>query len=239
MFTCYNQDDTEKKGTCRFKEVSLCRDHVSKYICNGHAELFGITYKLQNYLDANNNAWSRIISYICSSSSFNLPLFVEESGEISISEIHSFALSVCATHPNIKKDAFKNAIACLMGINAYESNCDCEGWLDDDSAKILVQKNNDISTLSGLPTLHKILFHYSKPSFIFNISEDSQLYMLPTISLQYDISSFQFRVPNKDTVLKWTSQPNCVATPIVLNAMLDIKPNDKLRSFKPICKFNI
>lgn len=240
MFTCYAQDDREKKGiSCRFKEVSSCREQVSKYICNGHAELFGITYKLASYLDGNNNAWSNIESYISSSSSFNLPLFIDANGEISMSEIHSFALSVSTTHPNIKIEAFQNAIACLMGINAYDNMCKFGGWLDEEFSTVLVQDNNDVRSINDLPHLHALLFHYSKPSLSLNNSDGSQVYLIPTISLQYDMSTYKFRVPNERSVLKWTTQPNCVATPIVLNAIRQTSSTQQVRAFRPVNNYNV
>lgn len=240
MFSCFTEDFDKKKKTCRFKEVSPCRDQVSEYICNEHASIFGIAYKTASYQNGNNDVWSNVESYISSSANFSLPLFLDPSGEILLSEIEAFALSACNVHPNIRAEALKNAISCLMGLNVYDTNCTFHGWLDDATTQIIVQDNNGaIKTLNYLPPLHKLLFHYSKPSTVRNSTDQSQIYLIPNVSLQYDVNNstqptYRFVVPNKKTVLKWTTKSDCVATPIVLNAIRENSMKHRVRSFKTI-----
>lgn len=241
MFSCFNDANLQQKKTCRFKDVSPCRDLVSTYICNEHASIFGITYKTASYQNGNNDVWNNIESYISSQANFSLPLFLDSHGEILLSEIHTFAMAACNTHPNIRVEALKNTIACLMGLNAYDKNCSLGGWLDDSKTKIILQdRENKPKTLENLPPLHKMLLHYSKPSVTMLNSEDkSQIYLVPNLSLQYEINNsthptYRFIVPNKKVLLKWTNKADCVATPIVLNAIRESAPRNAVRSFKTL-----
>nr|WOJ45344.1 vp39 [Apis mellifera nudivirus] len=245
MFSCFNDINVEQKKSCRFKDVSPCRELVSNFICNEHAAIFGLTYKTASYQNGNNDVWTNIETYISSSANFSLPLFLDPSGEILTSEIHAFALAACNSFPNIRVEALKNVIACYMGMNAYDTNCSYGGWLDEDSTRIIVQDNNNmVKTLNYLPALHKMLLHYTKPSTVRNTANDSQIYLVPNLSLQYDINNstqatYQFIVPNKKILLKWTNKPDCVATPIVLNAIRENAPKHRVRAFKPLSNANV
>lgn len=238
MFSCMN-DQPERARSCYFKGVSPCREMVSKYICNEHAELFGLTYELVDYTDGNNENWSKIVTYICSSANFHLPLFFNSSNEILVNEIHSFALTICNNHPNVKLEEFENRIACLMGVSAFENKCSFGGWLDDSSSEIIVQEPNNVSVLTYLPQLHKMLFHYTMPSITRNSANEHQSYLVPSLSLEYNMNNpssntYHFIIPNKKIVLKKTKRQNSVATPIVINAIRRFKTNDQLKAFKPM-----
>lgn len=236
MFSCHQYDDVPRK-TCRFKDVSPCRDQVSKHICNEHARIFGLAYRVVSYTNGNNDCWSSIESYICSNSNFHLPLFIDTNCEVLMSEIQSFALAACNTFPNIKLKGLEDAIACLMNLSAYDNNCTFGGWLDDENTRLIVQNQDGVQGLSYIPPLHRLLFHHSKPSLTRNSVDGSQIYLVPNVSLQYDVSNstaatYHFVVPNKEYVLKYTDNPDCVATPLVLNAIRKNTAKQITRKFR-------
>lgn len=238
MFSCMNER-SERRRACYFNGISPCRDTISKYICNEHAALFGLTYELVDYTDGNNDNWSKIVTYICSTANFHLPLFLNRNGEILINEIHSFALTISNNHPNINLEEFENRIGCLMGMSAFETKCSFGGWLDDGSSNVIIQQPDGAATITQLPQLHRMLLHYTSPSITRNTLNDSQVYLVPTLSLEYDatnpsITTYHFIVPNKKIVLKKTQRPNCVATPIIVNAVRNRQPTSQLKTFKPI-----
>lgn len=238
MFSCYNDQEEDRPQPCRFREVSPCREQVSKFVCNEHAAMFGLRYRLTNYLNGDNDSWSSIDTFVSSTASFNLPLFLDQNGEILLSEIHSFALSVCNSFPNIRLEVLKNVIACLMGINAYDNNCVNGGWLEDESTRIIVQDTDGTKALRQLPPLHKMLFYYTKPGSIHSSNGD-HLFLVPNIMLQYDTTNsttatYHFVIANKKNMLKWSNRPNSVATPIVLNAIRETNVKQQTRTFKPL-----
>lgn len=239
MFSCMNEQP-ERAKSCFFKGVSPCRTMISQYICNEHAELFGLTYELADYTDANNDTWSKIVTYVCSTANFHLPLFMNRDGQILVNEIHAFGLTIANNYPNINRQEFENRIACLMGINAFDSKCGTlGGWLDDESSAVIVQNGDTVSKIPMLPQLHRILLHYTSPSITKNPTTGDITYLLPSLSLEYDannpsITTFHFIIPNKQIVLKRTSRPNSVATPLVVNAIRTQQLNAQPKTFKPI-----
>lgn len=213
---------------------------VSKYVCNEHAELFGLTYEMVDYTNGNNDNWSKIVTYICSTANFHLPLFRNRNGEILVDEIHAFALTVCNNYPNVNREEFESRIACAMGMNAYDPACSYGGWMDDESnSMVIVQNGENVSAISQMPKLHRMLLHYTSPSITRNLTNGSQLYLVPTLSLEYDTTNpatdtYHFVIPSKQSVLKKTHRPNSVATPIVVNAVRNQQATSQLRVFKPI-----
>lgn len=230
-------DQPERAEPCYFRGVSACRDKVSKYICNEHSELFGLTHELVNYTDGNNENWSKIVVYICSAANFHLPLFLDANGEVLVNEIHAFALTICTNNASIKRVEFENRIACLMGMNAYESKCSFGGWLDDSTSNVIVQQADGVATIDRLPQLHRLLLHYSSPAITRNADNTNQTYLVPSLSLEVNLSNpgaYHFMIPNKKVVLKKTKHPNSVATPVVLNGIRTHRSSVELKSFKPI-----
>ena len=238
MFSCINEKP-QRMRACYFDGISPCREMISEYICNEHAELFGLVYELVDYTDGNNDNRSKIVTYICSLSNFHLPLFLNANGEVLVNEIHAFALTIQNNHPNIKIEEFENKIACLMGMSAFEVKCSFGGWLDDESSSIIVQQPDTVSVINQLPPLHRMLLRYTSPSITKNLANESQTYLIPTLSLEYDSMNpttitYHFIIPNKKVVLKKTTRPNSVATPIVVNALRTQQASAQLKSFKPI-----
>lgn len=237
MFQCPQATEDEQPRKCYFREVSQCGDHVSRFICNAHAAMFGLIYRMVNYQDANNDSWSRIETYVSSPASFNIPLFKDRNGEILLSEIYSFALSVENSFPEVRVGRLRDTISCLMGITAYE--CTTNGWLNDPNTRVIVQDADSVKVTNTLPTLHKLLFYYAKPSLVRNVRNDTHVFLVPNVSLQYDttnpsVATYHFVIPSKKTMLKWTDRPNCVATSVVLNAVRVTGESQQVRFFKPI-----
>uniref|UniRef100_A0A0C9REG7 Fam188a protein n=1 Tax=Fopius arisanus TaxID=64838 RepID=A0A0C9REG7_9HYME len=146
-------------------------------------------------------------------------------------------MAICNMNPHVKIETLKETIATLVGVSAYNTNQYHYGsWLTDKSTKIIVQEQSTVTAMQELPELHKILFYYAKPSAIINAIDKSQVYFIPNVSLEYDpLSSgtptYNFIVPNKKLLLKWTNKPNCVASPIVLNAIHEVVPQDRTQAF--------
>lgn len=238
MFSLYTENFNERNKKCLFNKVSACRTQISKYICNEHASLFGLTYKLANYQNGHNDAWTSIDMYISAPSNLNIPLFVDARGEVLTSEIHAFAISACINYPNINVEELENVIGYLLGLTAFENRHTFDGWLEDRSTKIIVQDNGVVRSLSQLPALHRMLFHYAKPSTIVNV-DASQTYLIPNVSLEYDTANtnsatYRFVMVNRALTLKYTNKSDCVATPVVLNAIRENTTEPKSRAFKPM-----
>lgn len=238
LFACQPLINEHKNKTCVFKGVSACGDHVSHLICNNHAGLFGIIYKVANYKNGDNNVWTKIVTYISTNANLSIPLFQDSYAKILASDIRSFALNVCNINQNINVDEFQNRIACLMGVNIFTNLEDSKKcWLDDPLTEIILRKvDEEPKAFRGIPLLHKILFHYTSPSVIRNPKSGSQTYLVTNLSLTYNHANdrYSFEVPNGSCVLKWTENENCVATPIVLDAIRVISEQNEDRTFKPI-----
>jgi hypothetical protein len=236
MFSLYAETFNDQNKKCIFNRVSTCKTQISKYICNEHAALFGITYNLSNYQNGNNDSWTSIDMYISAPSNLNIPLFIDTNGEILTSEIHSFAVSACLNYPKINVEELENTIGYLLGLTAFDNRHTFDGWLEDQSTSVIVQDNGVVRSLYPLPPLHRMLFHYAKPSTIVNV-DNSQTYLVPNVSLEYDlsntnVSTYRFVMVNRALTLKYTNKVDCVATPIVLNAIRKNATQPKTLTFK-------
>jgi hypothetical protein len=151
-------------------------------------------------------------------------------------EINSFVKNVKDQRPSIKEDEFKCAINGLLfssDANALDVHSSVRysfaSWLGDDKTNLIVhspdnQAVSDRPYATRMRPLHKILLYHSKASLLKNIKTGSFNFLAPNLSLSYNASndSYSFVMINKASILKYTDTPNCVATPVVLNAIREI-----------------
>lgn len=237
IFSCVQYNDNRLLKSCAFSGVSPCRDQVAPRICNGHAEYFGLTYRIVTYHNGDNETWTKIVMYISAVSSLHIPLFLDASNKILLNEIRAFAINTQSNFPNIRLEEFQDRIACLMGLNAFGNNQDCHlSWLDEPTSTVVVRRSGTIQFLSELPPLHRILFSCAEASNIRNTEAGTYTYLVANVSLTYNEASgsFAFVVPNKSIVLKWTNRQNCVATPLVLDSIRLANQKSQDRIFTPI-----
>lgn len=235
LFSCPPQ---EVKKRCAFQGIGPCREQISHLICNAHAELFGLTYATASYVNGNNDTWTKINTYVSATNNLHIPLFMDAENRILSKDIRTFAINVANTYSFVRVDEFQARIACYMGVNLYAGNEHCiRSWFDEPSSGIILRRNNaEILYFRELPPLHKILFYYTQPSYIRNTSTDTRIYTVPNLSLTYNetTNSFAFVVPNKSILLKKTDRQDCVATPVIIDAVREIAQDTKDRIIQPI-----
>jgi len=239
FFSCQSQfNNGPEQRKCAFEGVSPCRDHVSHLICNAHSRLFGLVHQPANYCTDAGDVWSKINVYAASQNSLSIPLFMDNTSKVLMSEIKTFTMTVCNRVPSIKVDVFQDRIAYLLGVNMYGNIPDCnQSWLSEPNSALIVRsRNENVQYYNNLPQLHRILLFYANASNIRNSNTGSTIYLIPNLSLTYNSSSdtFAFVVPNKKILLKYTDNPNCIATPIVLDGRREIISNSNDQTFRPI-----
>lgn len=236
FFTCVNPVEVRNKF-CFFANVSACGDHVSQFICNNHAALFGIKYRIRSYCDGMNNTSTRINTYITTNHNFHIPLFITAEGKIMVDEIKTFCQNIQQLNDQ-QRNKFEQSVGCLVGLNTYSSTVFCDGlkgWLGDSATKIIVLMHNGVAQELNvqLPDLHKALFYYTRPT----VTEvgTTQIYAITNISLVGDETntSFAFSLINPSNILKLTL-PNSEATPLVLHAITTRTPKPETRTFAPM-----
>lgn len=228
--------DKPKNKICIFKGVSSCSDHVSAYLCNSHANLFGLQYELASYCNGNNDVWSKIVTYVTATNTLNLPLFLDSNSKILVNEIRTFALTTCNNFPNINIEKFQEVISCYLGLSPFQDNCPIGGWLDNEKSNIICNENDNVQFVSHLPRLHKILFQYSIPSIIINSSDQQQICSIPNVWLVYNQTnnSYYFTLINKEILLKRTDREHNVATPLVIMAKCERSFANADKTFLPV-----
>lgn len=222
---------------CILEGVGACADYVSHLICNKHALIFKLTYKSASYQNGDNDTWSRINTYAATNTTFNLPLFLDRTNKVLMSEIRSFAISVANEFRGYNVDELQDRIACLMGVNGFNNKMCIRGWLDEPTSQVIVRSNTGIGFYSDVPLLHKCLFYYMHASNLRNTGNvASQIYLIPSISLTYNEvnNSYAFVMPNKKLVLKYTDRNDCVATSLVLDAVREVTESQNDITIRPV-----
>lgn len=235
--TCGPYTENRIQKYCVFKDIGPCRDLVNPRICNGHAEYFGLTYRIVTYHNGNNETWTKLVTYVSAVSSLYIPLFLDSTNKVLLSEIRAFAINTQSSYPNIRVEEFQERLACMMGITAFANIQDCHtSWLEDPTSTLVVRKNGNIQFFNDLPLLHRILFGCSDASNVRNTDAGTYTYLVANVSLTYNeaTASYAFVIPNKSILLKWTNKPNCVATPVVLDAIRESNKKIQDRVFTPI-----
>lgn len=239
----FDLDDVEMQLTshhkdlmnCVFYRVSTCRDQVVPYICNNHAALFGLEYRMVNYTNGENESWTRYVTYAVSTGSICIPTFEGADRAVNANDVRAFTLNISNQFPNINVRKLDRVLETLLGINTVSLDNCIRTWLDEASTRLIYRTADGPRVYEGsLPLLHRILFSYCKPSNVQ--SGRSYIYSIPNLIItQDDITKKKaFVVPNKSILLKMTDKPNCVATPLVLEAIRVITDAPTLRSFNPI-----
>jgi hypothetical protein len=193
-------------------------------------------------MNGENHNFSRIEMFAITPSNLELPLFLDSNGVVQTNAIWNYSANVYAKNMNIDKIEFGNILACLCGINAVVDSCyDLRGtWLSESNNALVVDTaTNAVSyfPVARLPLLHKIIFFHAHASVTKNKGTDTQVFMPDNVQLMFDDleSSFQFRFVNKQNLLKLTTNPNCVATPLILTAKREIDTRvDLSKTFMPI-----
>lgn len=237
MFRCdINREQREKK-VCIFAKVSSCSDHVSKYICNTHARLFGLEYARADYTNGENQSWSRINAYYVGPAAIKIPLFLNQNNQIDTGAINDFALNAIATSGIPETSELGDAISCLVGFNAIQRDCKIQSWLDESGATLLVNRRSKgtVEYINTIPALHKYLFAHTKPSVVKNAETGGESITPSTLGLVVDESNrLHFEMMNPKTFCKMTDSPNCVATPITLLAIRTLPKQTTVNSFTKI-----
>lgn len=235
LFGC--QPDTAKPSkSCVLYGVSPCRDQVSHVICNEHSEIFGLINKTASYRDGNNNDSVKIVTYISATNNIHIPLFMDSTSKISLGEIQSFSLNAYNANKGINSQKLAAAIACLMGLDSSVRSYCPNSWFDDTNSALIIRNNTgEVQYFQSLPQLHKCLFHFAIPSIISQ-PNSSKTFIVPNISLTRSDSSdsYVFVVPKKDNILKYTEHPDCVSTPVVLDAIRHIPVRSRDKTFTQI-----
>nr|DBA13062.1 TPA: vp39 [Oryctes rhinoceros nudivirus] len=239
LFACSPANAAKQQSkTCIFEGVSPCRDQVSHVICNAHSAIFGLINKTASYHDGDNDIWTKIVTYNSSSNNICIPLFLDSSSKIMMSEIRAFCINACNSYPTIKVEALSGRIACLMGVSMNNAQDFCrKSWFDDPNSALIIRNNTgSIQYFKDLPPLHKYLFFYINASNIRNSKADTETYLVPNLSLTRNDSSdsYSFIIPNKKNILKYTDKPDCIATPIVLDGIREVAHHVGDRTFAPI-----
>lgn len=241
---CSYQDPRTVEKRCVLYELGGCADAVSPFLCNAHAEMFQLIYKLRDYTDGNNNHMPKIETYANTTTNLNIPLFIDQMGVASLPEICSFATQIQSNFRGRSFDIQKliNILSCLVGISAYNDTlCNIGGWLNEPTSLLYAVHNDQIMTMraKNVTRLFKVLFYYSYPSTTVTIKDDrteEQQIMVENTALVYNSSttSYAANFVNHETLLKWTRNPDCVATPIVLFGRREIQAQKPTTEYIPI-----
>lgn len=239
LFNCTPLTQMRRQDTaCVFSSLGNCKEHVSKYVCNNHARIFGLVYKHVHYTDGDNEMVSRIVAYTSAVNNLSIPLFLDDDGKVLLNEVYTFATNVAHNYPNINADDLSNIIACNLGLNAQEDVCKLGGWLDDPGSEIILHDvaAGELRYTNDIPKLHRILLHYSVPSLTWNETTQSHVYFVDNIGLSRCpvTGTYKFMLLNKQSVLKYTDHANCVATPLVLTGKHKIVSASQDRVFRQL-----
>lgn len=245
MYTCnqfaYNEPKYVK---CYFESVSRCGDHASSLICNEHLNMFGLQAKVCSYLTGDNNQHTCTELFVCADNNLNIPLFLNSTGDILEDEIYNFVNNVCVTMPtyNTRQKVLFDLIKKLCeSTHTFLHNGLFNSWIDNDSSKIIIHGTEVFEYNRKLPLLHRILFHHAHPSFLKNVKANKSVTSITNVKLVYDDATGRssFVMSNKEMMLKLTKAPNCVALPVVLDALAEIHDVPNKITIQPATQFMI
>lgn len=234
MFCTDMYRDTRSKSRgqqCIFSRVSACRDFVGEMICNHHLGMFSLVNKPKTYRNGDNDQWTKISLYHTETGNLNIPLFTTKDHKILMEEIRNFVRNVCTNYPGINAGELESCIAKYMGGSPMFSQAHCTtGWLDDATNRVIIRNPTSVTAqyLQIVPYLHKVLFTYAQASNIINDTTGSQILLIPNVTLTSNEmnNSFVFTVINKKNILRHTDDPDCVSTPIILDAYRTIRQSN-------------
>lgn len=217
---------------CVFKGIGRCQDKVADRICNGHAAMFGLIYKSIPFHSASGQTWTRTNVFVLQGHNIEIPLFMDRQGHILMRQIQSFAQNISSKYSDIKLTPLIERIASLFGVAVHAgSGNPRDDWLLRKDTQIVTYTRNSAKYYSGLPQLHSILFNNAHPSMSFSnsagatdVSAEQMIIMIPNIIFESSPDAefgdtFRFRLVNPSLVLAWTTKPNMLATPLVLDSV--------------------
>lgn len=212
---------------CIFKGIGTCTDLVSTFCCNTHARMFGLVYKRRSYTNGHNRQWSSIVTYVHSITDLNLPLFVNADQKVYTDEIQNYVKSWQEQFNINENQVCEYATKILSLISAPMHSCVIPGWMGDSNSKIIIydptQNENSAFPVTALPLLYRMLLCYTIPSI--TKTKESRVDFQHNITMKKSIGDtgvFHITMDNKDSVLKYTDNANCVATPLVLVGLFDV-----------------
>jgi len=212
---------------CILSQCGQCNDHVSKFICNSHAKLFGLIYKRILTCTANNHTQSRIVTYIHTPVEFELPLFIDFENSITdMTEVQSYLAAMQAVHkfPDNIMTNIARSVSCLSGLDPINRDrCELTGWLSNEMSEIYLyapQNNENNMGLAyksmNLPLLHRMLLCYTKPSILVESESSTKVY-IPNIGLTKRGGKYYITILNKDILLKYIgNERDYIASPLCL-----------------------
>lgn len=234
MFSCPPITYEETKYKCLFQGIGgQCYDQVSKFICNGHAEYFGLKYMVQNYMTATNESFTKIIT--CTTTTpFNVPFFIDLNNVVDLKEIETFAHNVAHSFRGVRTDVLAERINCWYA-NQYPPICNTF-WMD--SINVAVQTGDEIKFMPNIPVLIKLLLHYVEVSNTFDDTGKQILYVPNlTVVLNKSNNKLCLKLLNPSMVLKYHEKENPVVTPLVLHSYKKITAQQEvIQYFKPIMR---
>lgn len=241
-FTDRNQ---EKDHRCIFEQLSPCSDHVSRYVCNGHAvSIFELLYQYVHTTTGNNDVNYRIVTYITSPWNWCLPLFQNpDNGVVSCDELYAFANNVSSrTNGKINATKLSDILSNLMNLNAYVDHCSPRTWIDENPNNCVLMTDEvgskKIRFLYELPPLHRYLLAYIDNSQVIDSAE--KIVRIDTMSLVRTNASTSpsFMLINKPRLLKYSTHKHCVATPVVLTSIRFLSVHDTQITYNKTTAFS-
>lgn len=238
MFACPSLKNEEPKYTCILQGVGgQCYDQKSKFICNNHAEYFGLRYIVQNYMTATNESFTKIHTCL-TTTNFNIPFFIDSDNIVDLKEIESFAHNIAYNYRGVNINTLINRLSCLYA-NQYPSMCN-DTWLDGPNISIAAQKVNDdnIYFVQSLPLLVKLLLYYVESSNVYD-DKGKQVLYVPNLTVVHNpiTKKYCMKLLNPSMILKYHDKENVVVTPLVLHAYKKVAPTqDTIQSFRPIIR---
>lgn len=230
--------DATKVKRCVFASVSTCRDLVGDHICNAHLALFGLLIEEKDHTDGNNENYQHTNTYIISANALSIPLFEDTDGTIQMPVIHRFAKKVCNQFPNINKHNLTEVICKLVGVHFSGDYIDCDStWLSLQSTGVICRNMVSSRYLKRIPKLHQYLFEHTYMSNKTNVLTGKTTVRVANVTTMYNESdnmvSFTMIEACKPLTLKYTSNPVCVATPIILEGYREVATQNERVCYQP------
>lgn len=234
MAVFFNCLDKKTKPSCILQGLgNQCIDHDVGEMCNNHLKIFSMQNRLTSYVDGHNNQKTRPETLYFSHNNLSLPLFRNKNNIVSTQQIHQFAKNAEKLHL-IDGTKLAQIISCYCGLNTYVDDLtpDCRTWLDEEKNFVNFFDGNKVTKhlSKNLPRLHKLLLKHCYPSIVKNLKSDTTTYMLENVHFEYDNATdgYYLTLTNKDLLLKYTDQPNCVASPLVISGCRFIDDDENI-----------
>lgn len=171
-FDCVDAIRTEQ---CVFHEASSCGDQVVPYICNNHAQMFGIYHKRVFFKSANGIVSTQVVAHALEP--LNLPLFlrIDDHGEdyeqdginrvVDKVQIQNFVSTIASKFPGkFRCECIRRTIEYLM-LNNISRSFFLNTWLSDKTSILTLYDyiHESVHLFKDVPVLHQILLQGFDP----------------------------------------------------------------------------